>query len=82
MSDATRLHYIVAYAGSDAGRAALDEHLAELAALRRVASIAREVVRRYPSYPSWGATEHALHNALDALALTERTALLPGEVKT
>jgi hypothetical protein len=42
--DAQRLLFIVAYAGSDAGRKALDEYLAEVARLRRIEELARDVV--------------------------------------
>lgn len=66
-TDAKRLHFIIRYAGSDAGNAARDRLLAELAALRKVAEAAREVVKSYPSYPAWGAVEHALHAALEAV---------------
>lgn len=65
--DSKRLLYIIRYAGSDAGKSAADDLLIELRALRKVAHAAREIVRGYPSYPSWGAAEHALHDALESL---------------
>lgn len=52
--DSKRLLYIIRYAGSDAGKSAADDLLIELRALRRVADAARDIVRGYPSYPSWG----------------------------
>jgi hypothetical protein len=66
--DSRRLLYIIRYAGSDAGKSAMDDFLIEVRALRKVAEAARVVVRCYPSYPSWGAAEHALHDTLEELS--------------
>lgn len=42
--DASRLRFIVAYAGSDAGQKALDEYVAEVGRLRRIEAAAKDVV--------------------------------------
>lgn len=78
--DSKRLLYIIRYAGSDAGKSELDDFLIEVRALRKVAEAAREIVKGYPSYPSWGAMEHALHDALEALPAAPQSGL--GEEKT
>lgn len=70
-NDTKRFLFIIRYAGSDAGKEALDDFLIEIRHLRAVAEAARTIVKGYPSYPSWGAAEHALHDALEALSASQ-----------